>query len=214
MNPSMAKDALLASGSSPAAPIDWQAIQQRMIQLQATTQQGIKIIAEEKLTLLKERAIALARSPEKTEVTKHQLEVAEFRLGEETYALPSTVVSEVYPFKDLTPLPCTPSFVLGVTNVRGRILPLIDLASLLGLAKEQVNERSTVILIKSQGLEVGIVTNLGINIRSLSLATLHPPLATLANLRARYLQGITSDGIVVLDATKLLTEIRLDTREG
>lgn len=214
MNPSMTNSAVPTKGTPQAASIDWQAVQQKMTQLQAATQQRTALTAEEKLALLRTRAQTLARPPQETEAAGRQLEVAEFRLGEEAYAFPSTAVREVYPLKGLTPLPCTPAFVLGVMNVRGRILPIVDLTSLLGLAKQQIAEQSTVILIKAEELEVGIVTNPGVGVRSLPIATIHPPLSTLANSRARYLQGITNEGVVILDAAKLLNGIRLGTHEG
>src|SRR4029453_9458434 len=71
-----------------------------------------------------------------------QMKDSAFRHGEEIYAVPSSAVREVYPLKGLSPLPCTPPFVLGVINARGHILPVIDLTSLLGLAKQQVSEQS------------------------------------------------------------------------
>lgn len=214
MNPATPNSVSQTNGTPQTTAIDWEAVQQKMIQMQTATQQKTELAVEEKLALLKARAYILARPPEATEATGRQLEIAEFRLGEETYAFPSTSVREVYPLKGLTPLPCTPSFVLGVMNVRGRIIPIIDLASLLDLAKQQVTEQSIVILIKSEDLEVGIVTNLGVSVRSLPLATIYPPLSTLANSRGRYLQGITSEGVVILDAAKLLNGVRLGTHEG
>lgn len=197
----------------PAAPIDWQAVQEKLSRMHATTQQGKGLTAEEKLVILKTRAQTLARTPEETTATGLQIDITEFCLGDETYAFPSTSVREVYPLKGLTPLPCTPSFVLGVINVRGRILPIVDLTTLFGLAKQYISEQSTAILLKVDTLEVGIVANLVIGVRSLPLSDIHPPLSTLANSRARYLQGITTEGLVVLDAAKLLGSIRLGDRE-
>jgi len=214
MNPNTPGISPPRHGIFPTTPIDWQTIQQKMTQMQTAAQQEAGLTAEEKLTLLITRAQTLARLPHEEGAIELQLEVAEFRLGEEIYAVPSTAVREVYPLKGLTPLPCTPPFVLGVINARGHILPVIDLTSLLGLAKQQVSEQSTVILIKFEELEVGIVTDVGVSVRSLPLATIHPPLSTLANSRAHYLQGITNEGIVVLDTAKLLTSIRLGNHEG
>jgi len=182
--------------------------------MQTVIQQGSELTAEEKLTLLKARAKTLARLPEETRVTGLQIEVAEFHLGEEIYALPSAAIREVYPLKGLTPLPCTPSFILGVINVRGRILPVVDLASVFGMAKQQMPEQSTVILIKAGELEAGIVTDFGLSVRSLPVATIYPPLSTLTNSRVRYLQGVTSEGVAVLDAAKLLPSLRLGRHEG
>lgn len=197
----------------PAAPINWQAVQEKLARMHATTQQVKCLTAEEKLAILKTRAQTLARTPEETTVTGFQIDITEFRLGDEIYAFPSTSVREVYPLKGLTPLPCTPSFVLGVINVRGRILPIVDLTTLFGLTKQYISEQSTAILLKVDTLEVGIVANLVIGVRSLPLSELHPPLSTLANSRARYLQGITTEGLVVLDAAKLLGSIRLEDGE-
>jgi len=198
---------------SPIAPVNWQAVQEKLAQMHTATQQENGLTAEEKLVILKTRAQALARAPEATVVTGLQVDITEFRLGDETYAFPSTVVREVYPLKGLTPLPCTPSFILGVINVRGRILPIIDLTTLFGLANRYVLEQNTAILVKVDELEVGIVANLVIGVRSLPLSEVHPPLSTLANSRARYLQGITTEGLIVLDAAKLLGSIRLGDRE-
>jgi purine-binding chemotaxis protein CheW len=205
--------AVHAPNASCTAAIDWQVVQQKMGQLQALTQQETTFTAEEKLAVLKTRAQRLARPLEEAAAASLQLEVIEFYLGAEPYALPSTSVREVYPLKGLTPLPCTPPFVLGVMNVRGRILPVVDLTSLLGLTKQRLSEQSTVILMRAGELEVGVVTDLVIGVRSLPLITLHPPLSTLANSRAHYLRGITSEGLVVIDATKLLGSIRLGSDE-
>jgi purine-binding chemotaxis protein CheW len=197
----------------PTAPIDWQAVQEKLAHLHSATQQTKGLSSEKKLTILKSRAQALARTPEETTASGQQIDITEFCLGDETYAFPSTVVREVYPLKGLTPLPCTPSFVLGVINVRGRIFPIVDLTALFGLAKQYVSEQSTAILLKVDNFEVGIVTNTVLGVRSLPHSEIHPPLSTLANSRARYLQGITTEGLIVLDAAKLLRSIQLGDRE-
>jgi len=62
--------------------------------------------------ILRARARALARPRERTPVAEASLELLEFRLAQECYALETRYVREVYPLKDLTPLPCTPPFVL------------------------------------------------------------------------------------------------------
>lgn len=213
MNTNVVSSDVHTQDTSHAAAIDWYAVQQKMGQLQAATQHGTTFTVEEKLVVLKTRAQGLARPLEEAAAAALQLEVIEFRLGQEPYALPSTSVREVYPLKGLTPLPGTPPFVLGIMNVRGRILPVVDLSSLLGLTQPRPSEQSTVILMRAGDLEVGVVTDLVIGVRSLSLATIHPPLSTLAKSRARYLRGITSEGLVVIDATKLLGSIRLGSNE-
>ncbi len=83
--------------------------------------------SKEKARTLKERARALAREAAGIEEDESHLEVVEFMLAHERYALELTHIREVYPLKELTPLPGTPDFVLGIINVRGQILSIVDI---------------------------------------------------------------------------------------
>src|SRR5687768_2140813 len=86
--------------------------------------------------ILRARAQALARPARHVPLAEASLEVLEFRLAQERYALETRYVREVYPLKDLTRLPCTPPFVLGIVNVRGRITPVIDIKKFFDLPDE------------------------------------------------------------------------------
>ena len=86
--------------------------------------------------VLRARAQALARVPEQARAQANLLEVLEFRLASERYAVETRHIQEVHPFRELTPLPCTPAFVLGVVNVRGRILPVLDIKRFFGLPEQ------------------------------------------------------------------------------
>ena len=77
--------------------------------------------------ILKARTVALAQELVENAAEGEQIEIVEFLLADERYAIESAYIGEVYPLKDLTPLPCAPSFVLGIINMRGKILSIIDL---------------------------------------------------------------------------------------
>ncbi|MBI3302857.1 MAG: chemotaxis protein CheW [Deltaproteobacteria bacterium] len=81
----------------------------------------------QKKQILLARAQALAREDERKRAPEESVRVVEFLLACEKYAVEATYVREVYQLKQLTPLPCTPSFVLGIINVRGRILSVLYL---------------------------------------------------------------------------------------
>lgn len=163
----------------------------------------------EKLAILKARAQEIAKAPEETEALTLQIEVTEFRFGEETYAFASTSVREVFSPKGITPLPCTPSFILGIVNVRGRILPVIDIKPLFGLPSPSKQPLSRIIIIHAEGVEVGLFADTIIGVRAISTLAIHPPLPTLAESQSRYICGITNDGTIILDAALLLTRSRL-----
>lgn len=193
--------------------IDWKTVHKKMEYIQAAAAQEVALTAQEKQALLKVRAQALARTQKKAEATGIQVEIMEFLLADGTYAFESASVREVYPLKVLTPLPCTPSFILGVMNVRGRILPVIDVKPLLDLPEKQANELSKTIILQTEGMEVGILTDTVLGVRVIPINTLHPPLLTLTGLNAQYLKGVTHEGVVILDAHRLLTRTRLSSQE-
>ena len=76
--------------------------------------------------LLKARARKLAQEEIKADSDLEILDVIVFCLASETYGIESAYVREVYPLKDFTPLPGTPPFVLGIINVRGQIISVVD----------------------------------------------------------------------------------------
>jgi purine-binding chemotaxis protein CheW len=68
------------------------------------------------------------------------LDLLEFRLAQERYAVEIRYVREVCGLGDLTPLPCTPPFVLRIVNLRGRVLPVPDLGRILDLVHQDVED--------------------------------------------------------------------------
>lgn len=162
---------------------------------------------------LRRRAQALAQVPSRDQVAQGALEVLEFRLAAERYAVESRYVQEAYPLKELTPLPCTPPFVLGIVNVRGRILPVLDIKRLFGLPEEGFTDLHRIILIRGHGLELGLLADVIVGIRHLSADTLQPSLPTLTGIRAEYLKGVNDERLVVLDLERILTDPRLIVHE-
>src|SRR6202165_5083726 len=79
------------------------------------------------------------------------LDALVFALGSELYALPATQVHEVRPLGWLTPLPGTPPFLAGLINVRGRIVPVVDLRPLLGLPSTDGPFMSVVLVAYGRG---------------------------------------------------------------
>jgi purine-binding chemotaxis protein CheW len=162
--------------------------------------------------LLRERAAALARPPP-APATGTTLEVLEFRLATERYALESRYVENVYPLRDLTPLPCTPAFILGVVNIHGRILPVIDLKKFFGLPEHGLTDLHRVIVIHGNDLELGLLADVIVSVRGIPAESLQPSLPTLTGIRADYLKGIGADRLVVLDLERILADPRIIVHE-
>src|SRR5438045_1901119 len=126
--------------------------------------------------ILRARARALAQPLATPAAATPRIDVLEFRLAHERYALESAAVTAVWPLKDLTPLPCVPPFVLGVVNVRGRILPVLDLKKFFDLPEQGVTDLHRIILVEGNGLELGLLADAVDGVRAIELASLQPAL--------------------------------------
>lgn len=163
--------------------------------------------------ILRARAQALARPPENAPVASALFELLEFRLAQERYALETRHVREVYPLKDLTPLPCTPPFVLGIVNVRGRIVPVFDLKKFFDLPEQGLTDLHRIILIGGHDLELGLLADATVGVRSIPADSLQPSLPTLTGIRSEYLKGVTAERLVVLDVVRLLADPKIIVHE-
>lgn len=163
--------------------------------------------------LLRERAQALARAPSPAPAANSQLEVLEFRLASERYAVESGYVTGVQPLHDLTPLPCTPAFLLGVVNVRGRIVPVLDLKKFFELPEQGLTDLHRVILVQGNGLELGLLADVIVGVRNVALDRLQHSLPTLGGIRAEYLKGIGEERLVVLALDRILADPKIIVHE-
>lgn len=98
----------------------------------------IEIDPEKKIKILKHRARMLSRKPEYIKENQDTIEVVEFVLAYENYAIESVYIGEVYPLKEFVTIPCTPDFVVGIINVRGRIISIIDLKKFFDLPEKGI----------------------------------------------------------------------------
>jgi purine-binding chemotaxis protein CheW len=166
-----------------------------------------------KRRILKARAQALAQAPEIGAEPPDYLEVLEFFLASERYGLETAYVREVHPMKELTPLPCTPPFILGIINVRGQILSVIDLKRFFHLPDRGLSDLNKVIILRRGRLEVGIRADAVSGVRAVLVPEVQEPLPTLEGLSPDYLKGITKEALIVLDAEKILADPRLIVHE-
>jgi purine-binding chemotaxis protein CheW len=167
----------------------------------------------EKQRILKARARALAQTPEERVEPKDYFEVLEFSLAYERYALETSLVREVHPLKELTPLPCTPPFILGVINLRGQILAIIDLKRFFNLPEKGLSDLNKVIILRRGRLEVGLLADAVAGVRTISWPEVQAPLPTLEGLSPDYLKGVTKEALIILDAEKILGDPRLIVHE-
>ena len=167
----------------------------------------------DKQSILKARADVLAREPENQSDGMEQIEITEFMLSAERYGIETRYIREVHILRDLTPLPCTPPFVLGILNVRGKILSVIDIRWFFELPIRGFTEKSRFIVLHNDVMEFGILADSIIGVRMIQVCDIRAELPTLTGIRADYLRGITSDRLTVLDGRKLLEDKEIIVHE-
>lgn len=158
--------------------------------------------------ILRARARALARRPESAE-PEPTLEVLEFHLASERYALETRYVRAVHPLRNLTPLPCTPAFVAGVVNLRGHIVPVLDLKKFFGLAEQGLTDLHRVILVGQGDCDFGLLADMGVGVRAIPASRIQPVPPTLDGTGADYLMGMTPDGLALLDMAFIFADPRI-----
>ena len=196
-----------------ASGLNWREVQRRLEAARAAMERGWAPDAEEAKRILKARARALAREPAKDEADDDYIEVVEFMLAYEQYAVETRHVREIHPLEHLTPLPCTPAFVLGIVKVRGEILSVIDLRKFFDLPEKGLTDLNKVIVLESGPMVFGILADAVIGAKRIRLAGIQPSLPTLTGVREAYRKGVTSERTVILDAEKLLADETIVVQE-
>ena len=185
--------------------IDWSEVRRRLESARAAIERVRAPDAEETKRILRSRARTLARETD-TAAAADALEVVEFLLAHERYAVESRYVREVHPLENLTPLPCTPAFVLGIVNLSGEILSVIDIKKFFDLPEKGLTDLNQVIVLQSDGMLFGILADSILSARRIPVAEIQPSLPTLTGIREKYLRGVTAERTVLLDAAKLLAD--------
>jgi len=203
----------VGSRKTKRAAIDWAEVRARLDAAQAAGERAWAPGADETGRILHDRALALAVEPDRTQTPAESIEVLEFLLAHEHYAVETSYVREVYPLENLTPLPCTPAFVLGIVNLRGEIVSVIDLRKFFDLPQTGLPDLNKVIVLESANMVFGMLADAILGVRRIALAGIQPSLPTLTGIREKYLKGITPERIVVLDAGKLLADEDIVVRE-
>ncbi len=162
--------------------------------------------------IMKNRAVQYARRTTDT-AALNQLSLIGFRLHPEIYAIDYAYVKEVRTVIEITAIPGTPNFIMGIINFRGNMLSVVNLKTFFGLKEKGLTEFNKLIIIGKGNFEFGIMTDgiLG-NIR-LDQHKLNSPPLTLSESGAEFIKAVSSEGIILLDTEKILSSKKLSIQQ-
>jgi purine-binding chemotaxis protein CheW len=130
-----------------------------------------------------------------------------FELAGELYALPVACIQEIQRARGITRVPHAPPPVRGITNLRGRVLVVVDLRLRLGLPAADDDERSRILVVSSRERSLGLLVDAAHQVVGLLPSRIEPPPADLVDERSAYLAGVVqlADHLVIaLDIDQLL----------
>jgi purine-binding chemotaxis protein CheW len=140
-----------------------------------------------------------------------------FQLGDETYGIEISAVHEIIRMQSITKVPRTPEFVEGVINLRGRIVPVIDLHKRFNLPLEEETAHSRIIVVEVKGVTVGMIVDSVSEVLRLPQANIDPPPPAIAGgIETEYLRGVgkwEERLIILLDLDKVLEQSEYNALE-
>lgn len=169
--------------------------------------------AEKKRVLLERRAKDLAREPHRKADEGILVSVLTFLLAGERYAIETDYIREVYPMKKLTRMPCTPPFILGIINVHGRIISVIDLKLFLELPGKGLTDLNKVIILASGDMEIGVLADEVQELQEIYETRIQPTPGSLRGIGADFIRGVTKEMLIIINAGALLSDERIVVHE-
>lgn len=129
-----------------------------------------------------------------------------FLLGDQTFATEITAVREIVQSTDWTPVPLMPGFVRGIINLRGAVMPVIDLQVRFGRDRRQTGKKTCVVIIDTlqagERVELGLLVDAVSEVIDIGAADVHPPPSFGNTIPREFIQGmgkVDGDFIVIID---------------
>lgn len=149
------------------------------------------------------------------------MQLVVFQLSTEEYGIPITQVEEIIRIPEITRIPNMPNFIEGVINLRGQIIPVVDLRRRFKLEEKERDERSRVIvgriaasLERQEEQSVGLIVDSVAEVLRVSKDAIEPIPPAISYIDTQYLSGVVkleNRLIILLDLPKVLTELEKET---
>lgn len=136
-----------------------------------------------------------------------------FQLEEETYGINVMQVREVLRYSEIAPVPGAPDYVLGIINLRGNVVTVIDTRSRFGLVEGEITDNTRIIVIESEHQVIGILVDSVAEVVYLRSSQIDTTPSVGTDESAKFIQGVSNrEGklLILVDLNKLLTDDEWD----
>ncbi|WP_319759914.1 chemotaxis protein CheW [Maridesulfovibrio sp.] len=136
------------------------------------------------------------------------IQLVTFSIGEEEFGVDILKVQEIIRTMEITKVPRAPQFVEGVINLRGKVIPIIDLRSKFGLQFREHDQHTRIIVIEINDMIVGFVVDSVSEVLRIPASTVEPPPPVVSGLESEYINGVgklEDRLLILLDLNRLLS---------
>ncbi len=136
-----------------------------------------------------------------------------FRMGDEVYGIEIAYVTEIVGIQKITAVPDMPPFVKGVINLRGQVIPVIDIRLRFRLAARDYDDRTCVVVVDINSSSIGLIVDTVNEVANIPADHVSPPPKVHSTTAGRYIKGMgkVDDSVkILLDVQKLLLEHEME----
>ena len=151
----------------------------------------------------------LAQSGKGKETTDQVLQWVTFKLQEETYGINVMQVQEVLRYTDIAPVPGAPEYVMGIINLRGNVVTVIDTRARFGLPPSEVTDNSRIVIIESERQVIGIMVDSVAEVVYLRQSEIETAPNVGNEESAKFIQGVCNKNgelLILVELDKMMTE--------
>ncbi len=137
------------------------------------------------------------------------IQLVGFRLDEEDYALAITKIQEIILMKPITRIPQVPEYIEGLINLRGSVVPIVNLRKRFGLPRREVDDETRTIVVNIQGKTVGCVVDAVTRVMRINREQIQPPPLAVLAVDHRYISGLArldDHLLIILDIERLFDD--------
>ena len=142
-------------------------------------------------------------------VLSETMQLVSFFLGDDEYGIHIEDIQEIIDIPVIRKLPQTASFIRGVINLRGNIVPVLDIRERFEMEKKEYDENTRVIILTMKGKSIGTIVDTISRVQVINKSEIEDPPDIICGISRRYLEGIGKIGkrmIVILNISKILTD--------
>ncbi len=131
-----------------------------------------------------------------------------FELGAENFGIDIASVEGINKMLEITKIPKAPEYMLGITNLRGSVLPVIDLQKRFGMPVQEQTSETRIVVANMDGVKIGMVVSAVSEVLTIDDKVVEPPPPMVSNINSEFIVGVAKIDkrlVILLDLAKVLS---------